>query len=127
MFRRDAQLEECNRVLPLRGHGRVMGAPHAMVAERSVRYLSRTLRCSLASAADRITRGRNRHAHGVAGLGADTHAPGMFAITEAEAAAIRVAFQQSGELSAADSDEAARVYRALSAHRSNLMAPTILI
>jgi len=27
----------------------------------------------------------------------------------------------------ADSDEAARVYRALSAHRSNLMAPTILI
>jgi len=51
----------------------------------------------------------------------------MFAITEAEAAAIRVAFQQSGELSAADSDEAARVYRALSAHRSNLMAPTILI
>jgi len=84
----------------LRGHGRVMGAPHAMVAERSVRYLSRTLRCSLASAADRITRGRNRHAHGVAGLGADTHAPGMFAITEAEAAAIRVAFQQSGELSA---------------------------
>jgi hypothetical protein len=28
---------------------------------------------------------------------------------------------------AADSDEAARVYRALSAHRSNLMAPTILI
>ena len=29
--------------------------------------------------------------------------------------------------SGADSDEAARVYRALSAHRSNLMAPTILI
>jgi hypothetical protein len=27
----------------------------------------------------------------------------------------------------ADSDEAARVYRAYSAHRSNLMTPTILI
>ena len=37
---------------------------------------------------------------GVAGLGADPHAPDMFAITEAEAAAIRAVYEQSGELSA---------------------------
>ena len=38
--------------------------------------------------------------HSVACYGASTHAPGMFAITEAEAAAIRAAFEQTGELSA---------------------------
>ncbi len=36
----------------------------------------------------------------VAGSNAGAHAAGMFAITEAEAAAIRAAFEQSGELSA---------------------------
>jgi len=36
----------------------------------------------------------------VAGLGAAPHAPGMFAITEAEVAVIRAAFEQNGELSA---------------------------
>ena len=38
---------------------------------------------------------------GVAGLGADPHAPGMFAISEAEAAAIRAVYQQRGEFAAA--------------------------
>ena len=44
--------------------------------------------------------GVNEAKLGVAGLGADPHVPGMFAVTEAEAAAIRAAFEQSGELSA---------------------------
>ncbi len=38
--------------------------------------------------------------HCVAGRNASAHAPAMFAITEAEAAGIRVAFEQRGELSA---------------------------
>ena len=37
----------------------------------------------------------------LAGSGPRYHAPGMFVVTEAEAAAIRTAFEQSGELAAA--------------------------
>ena len=37
----------------------------------------------------------------LAALGARTHPAGMFVVTEAEAAAIRAAFEQRGELSAA--------------------------
>ena len=38
---------------------------------------------------------------GAAALGAHTHPAGMIVVTEAEAAAIRAAFEQRGELSAA--------------------------
>jgi hypothetical protein len=37
----------------------------------------------------------------LAGCGVRPHAPGMFVVTETEAAAIRAAFDQGGELSAA--------------------------
>jgi hypothetical protein len=47
------------------------------------------------------SRARHDHHDAVAGHNASAHAPAMFVVTEAEAAAIRAVYEQRGELSAA--------------------------
>ena len=63
-------------------------------------------RNSSPAAADRLDRNRssrqtNHHPSPLACYTAPSHAPGMFVVSEAEAAAIRAVFQQRGEFAAA--------------------------
>ena len=68
-----------------------------MVAVKAAEIVAAAVRSVVA--ADSRTSGDGRHRLPV--MGPRTHASGMFVVTEAEAAAIRAVYEQSGEFSAA--------------------------
>jgi hypothetical protein len=59
------------------------------------------VRPHIAQWGERRIKPRQAWSCGVADLGADPHAPAMFVVTEADAAAIRAVYEQRGEFSAA--------------------------